>query len=74
MDDRNNNLNFIDILTIFSVMLQMQNYQADLKSASNDDLMKELQKQDQAYFKQILENQNKILSILSRFDDMSADK
>ena len=74
MDDRNNNLNFIDILTIFSVMLQMQNYQADLKSASNDDLMKELQKQDREYFEQIISNQNKILSILSQFDDMSADE
>lgn len=74
MDGRNDNLSFIDILTVFSVMLQMQNYQADLKSASNDDLMRELQKQDREYFEQILSNQNKILRILSRFDDMSADQ
>lgn len=73
MDTRNNNLSFIDILTVFSLMLQMQNYQADLRSASNDDLMKELQKQDREYFEQIIENQNRILSILSQFDDMSAD-
>lgn len=73
MDGRNDNLSFIDILTIFSVMLQMQNYQADLKSASNDDLMRELKKQDREYFEQIISNQNKILSILSQFDDMSAD-
>ena len=51
----------------------MQNYQADLKSASNDDLMRELQRQDREYFEQIIENQNRILSILSQFDDMSAD-
>lgn len=68
-----NNFNFLDALTIFSVMLQMQNYQADLRSASNDDLMAELQKQDKAYFEKIIENQNKILSILSQFDDMSAN-
>lgn len=73
MDTRNNNLSFIDILTVFSLMLQMQNYQADLRSASNDDLMKELQRQDREYFEKIIENQNRILSILSQFDDMSAD-
>ena len=73
MDTRNNNLSFIDILTVFSLMLQMQNYQADLRSASNDDLMRELQRQDREYFEQIIENQNRILSILSQFDDMSAD-
>lgn len=73
MDTRNNNLSFIDILTVFSLMLQMQNYQADLKSASNDDLMRELQRQDREYFEQIIKNQNRILSILSQFDDMSAD-
>lgn len=74
MNNRNDNLSFIDALTIFSVMLQMQNYQADLKSASNDDLMAELQKQDKAYFEKIIENQNRILSILSKIKkDMSAD-
>lgn len=73
MDSGNDNLTFIDILTVFSVMLQMQNYQADLKSASNDDLMRELQKQDREYFEQIISNQNKILRILSQISDMSAD-
>ena len=68
----NNNMNFLDMLTIFSVMLQISNYQSDLKSASNDDLLAELQKQDKVYFETIIENQNRILSILSQFDDMSA--
>ena len=66
-------MNFLDMLTIFSVMLQISNYQSDLKSASNDDLFAELQKQDKVYFETIIENQNRILSILSQFDDMSAD-
>lgn len=65
MDTRNNNLSFIDILTVFSLMLQMQNYQADLKSASNDDLLAELQKQDKVYFETIIENQKKILEKLA---------
>lgn len=73
MNNRNDNLNFLDMLTIFSVMLQMQNYQSELRSASNDDLMAELQKQDKAYFEKIIENESKILSILSQLVDMSAN-
>lgn len=73
MNNRNDNLNFLDMLTIFSVMLQMQNYQSELRSTSNDDLMAELQKQDKAYFEKIIENENKILSILSQIVDMSAN-
>lgn len=65
MDGRNNNLSFIDILTVFSLILQMQNYQADLRSASNDDLLAELQKQDKVYFETIIENQKKILEKLA---------
>lgn len=63
--NNNDNLNFLDILTIFSVMLQMQIYQTDLKSASNDDLMAELQRQDKAYLEKIIENQNLILEKLA---------
>lgn len=65
MDNQSNNLSFFDMLTLFSVMLQIQNYQSDLKSASNDDLMAELQKQDKAYFEKIIENQNRILEKLA---------
>jgi hypothetical protein len=68
----NNNLGYLDILTILSLMLQLSNYQNDKRSATTDDLMAELQKQDREYFNQIISNQNKILSILSQFDDMSA--
>ena len=59
-----NNLDFLDMLTILSVMLQIMGYQNDMSQSSNDDLMKELQKQDKAYLEKIIENQNKILSIL----------
>lgn len=65
MDDReNNNLSFLDILTVFSVILQLVGYQNDMSQSSNDDLMRELQKQDREYLDRILDNQNKILSIL----------
>ena len=59
-----NNLDFLDVLTILSVVLQIMGYQNDMSQSSNDDLMKELQRQDKAYLEKIIENQNEILSIL----------
>ena len=59
------NLDFLDMLTILSVMLQIMGYQNDMSQSSNDDLMKELQRQDKAYLEKIIENQNKILEKLA---------
>ena len=64
MNNSENNLDFLDMLTILSVMLQIMGYQNDMSQSSNDDLMKELQRQDKAYLEKIIENENKILSIL----------
>ena len=60
-----NGLEFLDILTIFSVMLQVVGYKNDISQSSNDDLMHELQKQDKRYLDKIIENQNKILEKLA---------
>ena len=65
-----NNLDFLDVLTILSVMLQIMGYQNDMSQSSNDDLMRELQRQDKAYLEKIIENQNKILEKLA---DLQAD-
>ena len=65
-----NNLDFLDILTILSVALQIMGYRNDMSQSSNDDLMKELQRQDKAYLEKIIENQNKILEKLA---DLQAD-
>ena len=62
------------MLTILSVMLQIMGYQNDMSQSSNDDLMKELQRQNKAYLEKIIESENKILSILENKDSMSADK
>lgn len=70
--NQNDNLGFLDLLSIFSLGLQMFVFQQNQMQASTDDLMRELQKQDREYLETIISNQNKILSILSRFDDMSA--
>ena len=60
-----NNLDFLDMLTILSVMLQIMGYQNDMSQSSNDDLMRALQRQDKAYLEKIIENQNKILERLA---------
>ena len=60
-----NNLDFLDVLTILSVMLQIMGYQNDMSQSSNDDLMNELQRQDKAYLEKIIENENKILEKLA---------
>lgn len=74
MNGRNDNISFLDMLTIFSVMLQVMGYQNDVSQSSNDDLMRELQRQDKAYLETIISNQNKIMSILSELkQDMSAE-
>ena len=70
MNNSGNNLDFLDMLTILSVILQIMGYQNDMSQSSNDDLMKELQRQDKAYLEKIIENQNKILEKLA---DLQAD-
>ena len=65
MSANENGLEFLDILTIFSVMLQVVGYKNDISQSSNDDLMRELQKQDKRYLDKIIENQNKILEKLA---------
>ena len=65
MNSNGNNLDFLDVLTILSVMLQIMGYRNDMSQSSNDDLMKELQRQDKAYLEKIIENQNKILEKLA---------
>ena len=65
MNGRENNLDFLDILTILSVMLQIMGYQNDMSQSSNDDLMSELQRQDKAYLEKIIENENEILEKLA---------
>lgn len=65
MNGNGNNLDLLDVLTVLSVMLQIMGYQNDMSQSSNDDLMRELQRQDKAYLEKIIENQNKILEKLA---------
>ena len=65
MNNNGNNLDLLDVLTILSVALQIMGYQNDMSQSSNDDLMRELQRQDKAYLEKIIENENKILEKLA---------
>ena len=65
MNSNGNNLDFLDVLTILSVALQIMGYRNDMSQSSNDDLMRELQRQDKAYLEKIIENENKILEKLA---------
>ena len=57
-------LSYLDMLNIFGVFLQVMNYESDLSQASNTDIAKHLQEQDRKYLDKIIENQNKIISML----------
>lgn len=55
-----NNLDMASlILQVYNLILLMQDF-------NNTDLMQELQKQDNEYFKKIIENQNEILTLLRK--------
>lgn len=47
------------ILQLYSLIILLQDY-------NNSDLMQELQRQDNEYFKKIIENQNEILTLLRK--------
>lgn len=57
-------LTALDLLNLFGVFLQVLNYQSDLSQESNADLARHLQEQDKKYLERILENQNRIISML----------
>ena len=68
-NNQNGNYSFLDMLNVFSVILQMMGYDQDQKQASNDDLLRALQRQDREYLEKIISNQNQILEILSKTEE-----
>ena len=66
MNSNGNSFEFLDLLTILSLVLQIMGYQNYISQSSNDDLMRELHRQDKAYLDKIIENQNKILEKLAK--------
>lgn len=63
-----NNYNAYFLLSVIANLCQLADFQMNVSQLSNDDLMKELQKQDkildeqtQVYLKTIIEQNNKII-------------
>lgn len=60
----NRDLDFLDLISLCSFYISIKNYQENLKQTSNNELLKELQKQDDIMSNQIIdklkiiENQN----------------
>ena len=69
-----NNDRLFDLLTILSIILQLQVYDEQKQQTNNDDLMHELQLQDEIYFKQIIANQYKIMEELNIGSPAKVDK
>lgn len=53
-------------LDMASLVLQVYNLVLLMQDFNNTDLMQELQRQDNEYFKKIIENQNEILTLLRK--------
>lgn len=64
MNNQNEQLSVLDIITVISLVLQIMGYEQDRQQVSNDVLLKELQRQDREYLDTIIDNQNKILDLL----------
>lgn len=60
----NRDLDFLDLISLLSFYISVKNYQENLKQTGNNELLKELQKQDDIMSNQIIdklkiiENQN----------------
>lgn len=54
----------LDLLTILSVILQLQNAESDRRSVHNEDILQELQMQDKEYLERINEKLDVILTKL----------
>jgi hypothetical protein len=57
MNYNSENDNFIDYLTIFTAILQILDFNATMQQSSNDDIIRELHKQNTEHLKTI-ESQN----------------
>ena len=63
------NDSLMDLLSILSIILQLQIMEEQKYQSDNDDIMEELQKQDKAYLERIIHNQEEILAKLNKLTD-----
>lgn len=55
---------FLDMISILGFAMQIANYSQNSKQSSNDDLMKEMREQDRRYLQKIVEQNERIISLL----------
>jgi len=63
------NLGGLDGLNFYANILQVASYEQLLKQANNDDILRELKRQNEQYLEKILSNQAEILSRLERIEN-----
>ena len=63
------NDSLMDVLSILSIILQLQIREEQKYQSDNDDIMEELQRQDKKYLERILKNQESILEKLNKLTD-----
>lgn len=57
-------IDFLDMITVYSAILQTLNYEATTSMTSNDDIIKETHRQNSIYLNKIIEQNEKIISLL----------
>lgn len=55
---------FLDMITVYSAVLQTLDYAETMNQSSNDDIIKEMHRQNEIYFKKIIEQNNSMLDLL----------
>lgn len=57
--------NLLDVITVSSLILQVIDHNRTTRQIGNNDIMRELQRQNNNYLKKILDNQMEIMKLLS---------
>lgn len=63
------NDNLMDLLSILSIMLQLQIMEEQKYQSDNNDIIHEIQNQNKSYLEKILLNQENILKQLNKLTD-----
>lgn len=61
MFSEQNNFDFLDMLEIMAFIIQVMDYDATIKQVGNNDLMKEMRRQDSEYLQKIIGQNNEIM-------------
>lgn len=67
MFDCNDSL--MDLLSVLSIILQLQIMEEQKYQSDSNDIMEELQRQDKLYLERILKNQNVIIQKLNKLTE-----